>query len=54
MGPQVHDDGQHDPADDDTIRVVYLDDVLFVRRGPDTKSVDSVKADGGATLADGE
>ncbi len=54
MGPQVHGEGQHDTADDGMIRVKYLDDVLFVRRGPESKSVDSIKADCGAALADGE
>ncbi len=29
VGPQVHDDGLHDSADDGIIRVVYLDDVLL-------------------------
>jgi hypothetical protein len=54
VGPQVHDDGKRDSADDAIVRVVYLDDVLFVRRGPDAKGVDSSKTDGGAALADGE
>ncbi len=54
VGPQVHGDKQQNTADDGIIRVVYLEDVLFVRRSPDSKSVDSAKADGGATLADGE
>ena len=40
--------------DDDIIRVVYLDDVLFVRRGPEAKDGHRSKADGGADLADGE
>ncbi len=35
------------------ISVVYLDDLPMVRRGPDTKSVDSIEDDGGAALADG-
>ncbi len=54
MGAQVHCDGQQYTADNGIIRVVYLDDVLFVRRFPDSKSVDSVKADGGAALTGGE
>jgi len=54
QGPQNHDDRQNDSADDGIIRVVYLDDVLFVRRGPEAKGGDSSKADGGAALADGE
>ncbi len=54
VGQQDHGDGQHDPADDGIIRVVYIDDVLFVKRGPEAKGVDSSKADGGAALADGE
>jgi hypothetical protein len=49
-----HGDGQHNTEDNGYIRVMYLDDVLFVRRGPDSISVDSIKADGGAALTDGE
>jgi hypothetical protein len=41
-------------VDDGIIRVVYLDDVLFVRRGPEAKDVHRSKAHGGAALADGE
>jgi hypothetical protein len=54
VGPQNHGDGQHDSADDGIIRVVYLDDVLFVRCSPEAKDIDSSKADGGAALADRE
>jgi hypothetical protein len=54
VGPQIQGDGQHDTADDGITRVVYLDDGLFVRRRPDSKSMVSNNAEGGADLADGE
>ncbi len=47
-------DGHKDPADDSMIRFIDLNDILLVRRNPDTKSVDGIKANGGATLADAE
>ena len=54
VGPQNHGEGQPDSVDDGIIRVVYLDDVLFIRRGPEAKDEHRSKADGGADLADGE
>ncbi len=47
-------DASQDPADEGMIRVVYLHDILLVRRSLETKSVDGIKADDGSTLADGE
>ncbi len=48
VGPQDRGDGQQDPTDNGMIRVVCLKDLLLVRHGSDTKSVDRIKADGGA------